>query len=280
MDYIEIQIQFDENEEFLSDLLAECFAEIGFETFLFENDVFSAYCPATIFDETALKNILKDFEYKSGITYTQNFIKAQNWNENWEKNYFEPIIIGDECVISSSFHKNVPQVRYNILIDPKMSFGTGHHETTSLMLQQMLSLDLIGKSVLDMGCGTAVLAILAAKKGASSALGIDIDQWAYHNSQENIRLNHTNDIQLMLGGAELLQGRRFDVIFANINRNILLADMASYAACLPTGGELFISGFYTEDIPVLKAEAERNGLNFVSFSEKNNWAAVRFVQVS
>ena len=157
-----------------------------------------------------------------------------------------------------------------------MAFGTGNHETTFLMISEMLKLDLGGKDLLDMGCGTAVLAILAKMKKASKVVGIDIDEWAYNNAQENIHLNHTDDIQLALGGAEQIPTfGTFDVVFANINRNILLNDMRHYARNMKPGALLFMSGFYTQDIPFIKAECERNGLNFLSYTEKNNWVAVK-----
>lgn len=161
--------------------------------------------------------------------------QSKNWNEEWEKNYFQPIVIGNECVIHSSFHQDTPEARFDILIDPKMSFGTGHHETTSLMLAELLKLDVTGKSFLDMGCGTAVLAILARMKDASPVTAIDIDEWAYENSLENIRLNHVSDITVKLGGAELLGTETYDIILANINRNILLHDMHRYISCMHTG---------------------------------------------
>ncbi|KAB2826999.1 MAG: 50S ribosomal protein L11 methyltransferase, partial [Paludibacter sp.] len=202
-----------------------------------------------------------------------------NWNEEWEKHYFEPIVIGDKCVIHSSFHTDVPQAEYDIVIDPKMSFGTGHHETTSLMIEEILSVDLNGKLVLDMGCGTAVLAILAAKRGAKPVIAIDIDPWCTENSAENIQTNGVNWIQIELGGAEKLKTVKADVIFANINRNILLEDMKQYSASLNEGGVLYMSGFYTADIPVLEEEMNHNGLKLISSREKNNWAVVTTIKL-
>jgi ribosomal protein L11 methyltransferase len=278
MDYIEVRFVFSVEEEFLSDLLTDNLARIGFDMFTNEGSALLAYCPVCSFNEDDLKQLLTHFEYAKDIQYSVQIIKAKNWNENWEKNFFDPIAIGKDCIICSSFHKDLPEATYKIMIDPKMSFGTGHHETTALMVEQLLKIDLQGKSFLDMGCGTAVLAILAAKKGAMPIVGIDIDEWAYENSLENIQNNHTEDIQIYLGGAELLVEKQFDVIFANINRNILLADMASYAACLHSGSELYISGFYVDDMPILKEEAEKNELQYISFEQKNNWATIRFVK--
>lgn len=278
MDYLEFLFSFDAENAFIGDLLAAELAEIGFESFVEDEKGLKAYVPTTLFDETILKAKLSAFAFAPEISYSHTFIKGQNWNKEWEKNYFQPIIIEGECVIHSTFHENIPQAKYDIVIDPKMAFGTGHHETTSLMLGEILKTDLCDKSVLDMGCGTAVLAILAAKKGAHPILAIDIDEWAYSNSLENIAINNESQIEVMQGGAELLKNKTFDVIFANINRNILLQDMHAYVACMKSGSELYMSGFYEEDIPVINKEAERLGLKQQSFSEKNRWVAVRFLK--
>ena len=173
-----------------------------------------------------------------------------------------------------TFHTDIPQARYDVLIDPKMAFGTGHHETTTLMLQAILASDLTGRSVLDMGCGTAVLGILARMKGAASVVAVDIDEFAVENAIENIRLNHVSGVEVRLGGIEALKQESFDFIFANINRNILLADMHAYVACMKRGSRIFMSGFYVEDIPFIRAEAEHLGLRFVGYAEKNRWVAV------
>ncbi|MEG1586432.1 MAG: 50S ribosomal protein L11 methyltransferase, partial [Bacteroidales bacterium] len=230
-----------------------------------------------LYDEALLKQTLTEFPLEAEISYEVTTIEQKNWNEEWEKNYFQPIIIGEECVIHSTFHTDIPVAKYDILIDPKMAFGTGHHETTSQMLAEILNYDFTGKSVLDMGCGTAVLAILAAKKGAAPVRAIDIDDWVCDNADENIRLNQTEDIQVQCGDASLLEdGRTYDVIFANINRNILLNDLNVYAKCMHPGSVIFMSGFYVEDIPVIREEAEKQGLVFDHHREKNRWVAVRF----
>ena len=210
------------------------------------------------------------------IRYTEQLIESKDWNEEWEKNYFKPIRIGNECIIRASFHEPEPGSTYNIIIDPKMAFGTGNHETTFLMISEMLKLDLEGKDLLDMGCGTAVLAILAKMKKAGKVVGIDIDEWAYNNALENVRLNNTENIQVALGGAEQIPAfGTFDIVFANINRNILLNDIQHYTSCMKPGALLFMSGFYTQDIPAIEDECKRNGLNLISHTEKNNWVAVK-----
>lgn len=194
------------------------------------------------------------------------------------KEFFQPIVIEDRCVIHSTFHHDYPQAEYDIVINPQMAFGTGHHETTSSILGELLDADLKGKSVLDMGCGTSILAILASMRGADPVTAIDIDDWCVNNSRDNIALNNISNITVELGDASLLKGRKpFDIIIANINRNILLNDMAAYAACMHKGSELYMSGFYVEDIPAIREKAESLGMTFVHHREKNRWVAVKFV---
>ena len=274
MDYFEIEFYL-KNEEYVADLLSAALAEIGFESFVPSENSLKAYVQTGLFSETELKKLAANFTFADVSHYKATKIKSENWNEVWEKNYFEPIVIGNECVIHSSFHTNIPETAYRIIIDPKMAFGTGHHETTGLVIEQLLQADLTGKTVLDMGCGTAILAILARMRGAKHAVAIDIDDWCTRNSLENIALNNISGIDVLLGGAELLENRHFDIVIANINRNILLNDMKQYADCLSTGDELYMSGFYVEDIPVIEAEAKRHGLSLTGFKEKNKWAVVR-----
>jgi len=278
MNYFEINFFIDPFEEYISDVLISELGEIGFDSFVSTETGLVAYALETAFDEAKLKTLLSDFPFEASIDYKVTQIESKNWNEEWEKHYFEPIVIGNECVIHSSFHKNVPKAKYDIVIDPKMAFGTGHHETTSLVIGRLLQMDLQDKTLLDMGCGTAVLAILAAMRGAKGIIAIDIDTWCTENSIENIAMNNHQDIDVQLGGAELLAGLHFDIVLANINRNILLADMEQYAACLSSGGELYMSGFYVQDIPLIEAEANRNGLTLIDYHEKNNWVAVKTVK--
>ena len=278
MDYVEVRFFIEPYEEYISDVLAAELGEIGFNSFVPTEESLDAYAPKNIFDEAKVKSLLADFPFEASIEYEITQIESKNWNEEWEKHYFEPIVIGNECVIHSSFHKNVPIAKYDIVIDPKMAFGTGHHETTSLVIGRLLQMELQDKSLLDMGCGTAVLAILASMRGAKDIVAIDIDTWCTENSIENLQMNHIEGVEVLLGGAELLAGKHFDIILANINRNILQADMEQYANCLSSGGELYMSGFYVQDIPLIEAEANRNGLTLIDYHEKNNWVAVKTIK--
>lgn len=279
MNYNEVVLTVSPFSETATDLIAAILGEIGYESFVVENEIMKAYVGEKLFDRAALDEALTDFPMEVEISYVVNEIEQKNWNEEWEKNYFKPIVIGQECVIHSTFHTDIPAAKYDILIDPKMAFGTGHHETTSQILQEILDFDFTGKSILDMGCGTAVLAILAVMKGASPARAIDIDDWVCDNAVENVKLNNVDNVLVECGDASLLEdGRTYDVIFANINRNILLNDLNAYAKCMHSGSVIFMSGFYVEDIPAIREEAEKHGLVFEHHREKNRWVAVKFVK--
>lgn len=279
MNFIQVDFSIEPFEEYIADVLAAELGEIGFDTFIPVENGLQAFIASDKFSADTLSQLISDFVFDASINYSVTDIESKNWNEEWEKHYFEPIIIDNRCVIHSSFHKDIPQLEFDITIDPKMSFGTGHHETTSLVIGELLNMNLSNKKVLDMGCGTSVLAILAAMKGATDLLAIDIDEWCTENSAENIALNNVSGIKILQGGAELLNNLQFDIILANINRNILLADMEKYASCLITGGELYMSGFYSEDIPLIEAEANRNGLELTHFKLKNNWAVVKTIKL-
>ncbi len=279
MKYFEVTFTTSPCNETVNDVVSALAGEIGFESFVeWENGV-QAYIQQSLFDEEALKSMVADFPLPdTKIEYTIVEAEDKDWNEEWEKNFFQPIVIGDRCCIHSTFHKDTPQTEYEILINPQMAFGTGHHETTSSIISELLEADLQGKSVLDMGCGTSILAILASMRGAGPITAIDIDDWCVNNSRDNIALNGIDNITVEWGDANLLKGRApFDVIIANINRNILLADMAQYAACMHSGSELYMSGFYVQDIPVIQEKAESLGMEFIHHREKNNWAAVKFI---
>ena len=216
--------------------------------------------------------ILQSDEFE--ISYTAEEIEQVNWNEEWEKN-FDPIEVDGRCAVRAPFHKKTA-VEYDIVIEPKMSFGTGHHETTHMMIKHLLKLDVTGKKTLDMGCGTGVLAILAEMKGAYPIDAIDIDNWCYLNSLENVERNNCKHITVLEGDASVLADKKYDLIIANINRNILLQDIPIYANCLPVDGILLLSGFYTEDISLITEKCNENGLYFVGNYERNNWVACKF----
>ena len=277
-DYTKIEFKVTPNEEVATDVLAALLAEVGFESFVPNEEGLEAYVPHNLYDESNITAVVENFPFEGyTITYNSEFIEGEDWNAEWEKNYFQPIVLGEECVIHSTFHTNVPKARYDILIDPKMAFGTGYHQTTCHMLRAILASDMNGKSVLDMGCGTALLAILARKHGATDVVAIDIDEFAYENAKENVVLNNTPDIEVRLGGAEAIkEDDCFDYVIANINRNILLADMVNYVRCMHPGSQIFISGFYTEDMEVLKEEATRHGLRYIGYAEDNRWAMMKF----
>lgn len=266
--YLEVAITVDPWQEESAEIIIAEIEHLGFDSFLLEAPFLKAYIPADIFDENYFK--------KSSYLYSVSKIESKNWNAIWESE-FEPVILKDKCVIKASFHKDVPKARYNIIIDPKMAFGTGHHNTTALMVEAMFSEEIKGKSVLDMGCGTGILAILAAKMGASAVDAIDIDPIAIDSVKENIKKNRVKKVITPLcGDASLLEKNdRYDIILANINRNILLEDMAVYAISLKKGGSLLISGFYEEDVEMLLNEANRHGLSLVDKESKERWSVVR-----
>ena len=279
MNYIEVKFICQPNNELIRDILSAMLAEVGFESFVETEQGITAYIQQSLFEENEIIDILSAFPIDAEITYTNERIEEKNWNEEWEKNYFQPLIIDNRCIIQSTFHKVPATYEYNILIDPKMAFGTGHHQTTELMIREILIEDLSGKTVLDMGCGTAILAILSSMKGAKSVTAIDIDQWAYDNAIENLQLNNTDNVSVKIGGAELLDGHEiYDIILANINRNILLNDINKYFSVLNDGGCLYMSGFYTEDIPAIREECEKYNLSFCYNTEKENWASVKFIK--
>jgi ribosomal protein L11 methyltransferase len=278
MNYLEVIFTLNPYEEYISDLLMETLGEIGFDSFQVVDKQVFAYIQENNFNQEALDKSLSEFDYPVSIHYSKLLLENKDWNEEWEKNFFQPILIEKDCVIHSSFHQDVPKAEYDIVIDPKMAFGSGHHETTELMLSELLKINLKGKNLLDMGCGTAVLSILASFRGAASILAVDIDDWCIENSMENIRLNKINNIEIRKGGAKVLENLHFDVVLANINRNVLLNDIKFYAACLSAGGELYLSGFYVEDIPLIEAEAKKHGLQLMNFKEKNNWALVKTIK--
>lgn len=273
--YIEYQFKINPKEPATEILIAEL-GNLNFESFVETEEGLTAYIQkedwhTNILDEVF---ILQSKEFNIVSEYSE--IAQTNWNAEWEKN-FNPIIVDDLVSIRAPFHNN-PNVKYDIVIEPKMSFGTGHHETTHMMVQHLLQLKLENKKVLDIGCGTGILAIFAEIKGAKPIDAIDIDNWCYLNSIENAERNNCNSISVYEGDASLLYNKNYDVIIANINRNILLNDIKIYANCLSSGGILLLSGFYKEDFTIINKEAENQKLKLDGELTKNNWMSLKFVK--
>jgi ribosomal protein L11 methyltransferase len=258
-----------------SDILIAELGEEGFESFVETEKGISAFIQKKDWHKDILKNIqiLNSGEFR--ITFTYEEIEQVNWNTEWEKN-FEPIRVNDTVSVRAPFHEKT-DLPYDIVIEPKMSFGTGHHETTHLMIQQLLNVDLTDKTVLDMGSGTGILAIMAELRGAKSVDAIDIDDWCYENALENATRNNCTKIRVFKGDAALLADKNYDVIIANINRNVLINDLPVYYKCLNKGGVLLLSGFYREDIPYIQKAATGLGLRESDVLEKNNWISLKFV---
>lgn len=265
----------DQNVEIISAYLAE----FGFEGSA-EDESVKAYKPENEITEAEITILVNELIEKNLCfdDFKIEVIKPKNWNEEWEKNYFQPIIISDQCLIKSSFHQTELKAKYEIIIDPKMSFGTGHHETTSMMVEYLLSIDLKDKEVIDMGTGTGILGILASMLGARHILGIDNDSWCYENAQENLQLNHIENFDMRLGDAGLLKTypRTCDVFIANINRHILLADIRYYVKTMKPHSVMLLSGFYLEDLEAIQAECAKCGLVFETKKTKKNWVGAMF----
>ena len=248
---------------------------VGFDSFVENEKGVTAYIQkdkwnAFILDDI---NILSSKEFE--ITFEFNEIEQTNWNEEWEKN-FEPIVVDNQVTVRAPFHDK-PTTKYDLVIEPKMSFGTGHHETTYMMIQHILKNDFKNKSVLDMGCGTGVLAILAEKVGANELDAIDIDNWCYVNSLENVERNNCEKVSVYEGDVKLLDGNNYDIIIANINRNILLVDIPRYTKCLNKNGTLFLSGFYKEDIQMIESKCNEDMLKLEEIIERGQWVSLKFI---
>ncbi len=275
MDYIEVECTFSPFSEITSEICVAKLGLAGYESFTETRQGIKAYIPKSEFDESILQSTLKEMiQFDVNSRYKLHEIPGQNWNKKWEAD-FNPVIIGNKCIIKAPFHSIDKKFKYEIIIEPKMSFGTGHHETTSLMVEQLLDIDLSGKQVLDMGCGTAVLAILASMCGARKVTAIDNDDWAFRNSLENVERNNCQNINVLLGDSKLIEGEKYDIIMANINRNVLMSDIANYAQCLQDKGTLIMSGFYSEDSRIILDKCREYNLIIELKKQKNNWVAVR-----
>jgi ribosomal protein L11 methyltransferase (prmA) len=277
MNYIEYDFTVSPTEMGAEILMAEL-AEVGFDSFEDTPTGIKAYIPKDSWNEHILQDIYLLSNPEFTISYQITEIEQVNWNEEWEKN-FSPIVVEDLCTVRANFHP-VPNTRYDIVITPKMSFGTGHHETTYMMLQQLLPLSLEGAKVLDMGCGTGILAIMAALRGARDITAIDIDPWCVENATENVQQNNCSFITIKEGDVSLIAGEQYNLILANINRNILLSDIPAYAQTLLPQGLLLVSGFYVEDLPAIKEKCQEVGLTYLSHIERNRWVSAKFQRLS
>ncbi|MDR2423261.1 MAG: 50S ribosomal protein L11 methyltransferase [Prevotellaceae bacterium] len=274
-DYIKLVIN-GSNDEVLREILTAELAEAGVEAFDENEGLLNAYIQKNAFDKTVFDGIFAGALFAGIFEYLPEEVKQENWNSLWESN-FEPVVIGNKCVIYASFHSDLPEVDYKILINPKMTFGTGHHETTHLCVQAILDLNLQGKNVLDMGCGTGILAILAAMSGAAKVTAIDNDPTAAENAAENAELNGMlHKMNIYAGEANMLANKQFDLIIANINRNVLLNDMDKYVASLIPDGMLVVSGFYRNDMALLLETAQSSGLVQTGYNLRNGWAVMIF----
>ncbi len=271
MYYTRLQVVCD--PEFSEILMAEI-AEVGFDTFMETEKGFEAYVEEKKFDAEQLDEVKEKYKAVNPLLFFWDTIQKKNWNEEWEKN-LEPIIVDDRCLIRAGFHKIERKYPYEIIITPKMSFGTGHHQTTHLMIKSQLGIDHANKRVMDAGCGTAILSIMASKLKAKEIEAFDIDEWSVINGKENIENNHCHNIQIYQGKIEEMKFEgKFEIVLANINKNVLLAEMKTYSSYLENNGQLLLSGFYTKDIDDLLQEAHKHGLAEVIRDERENWAAL------
>ena len=279
-DYIEVRFDLTPSCEDATDLLAGLLADAGFESFVPDDNGLTAYVKKELYDADAVGAAVADFPFDCRIDFRDTLVEGRDWNAEWEKNYFKPIVVGDRCVIHSSFHTDIPHAEYDIVIDPKMAFGTGHHSTTSLIIRQLLDADLEGRSVIDMGTGTGILAILAAMRGASPVTGIEIDAFAYENAVENVRLNGHAEIKVLNGDASLLAGvTPADIFIANINRNVITGDLDRYASAVKPGGMMLLSGFYQgDDADIVSRAAAARGFDTVGMSVDNNWCCLKLIK--
>lgn len=280
MKYTAVTFTSSTMEEWQKDLLIAELANLGFDTFEDQDQGFVAYIPDSNLDIQALETVLLTEAVGYDVSYSVQELENKNWNQEWESN-FSPIVVDDQCYVRATFHEDKPSYPYQIIIDPKMSFGTGHHQTTSMMLSFILENEFQGKEVLDMGCGTGILAILASKKGANNILAVDFDPICVESVFENKLLNGVENIEAKLGSKDAIEGKHFDIILANINRNILLDQFETYSSDLSNTGELYISGFYDgEDLTILTEKAESLGFQFMEKKVLDTWCAAKFIKAN
>lgn len=274
-DYTEVRIDMSPCNETMTDVMAALLCEHGYESFVPDECGMTAYIKLEDFDKKVLDDVTAELPFDTSVTVKCETVEGRDWNQEWEKNYFKPITVDGKCVIHSSFHTDIPSMPYDIVIDPKMAFGTGHHQTTTLIIRRLLELPLEGRSVIDMGTGTGILAILAAMRGAGPVTAIEIDEFAHVNAVENVSLNRHPEINVVLGDASALAGvEPVDLFLANINRNIIVGDLQVYASRLKEGGTMLLSGFYEDDIAIVLDEARKHGLEYVGHTVLERWSCL------
>lgn len=275
-DYIQVDFKFVPFNDVEIDILDSLLCDVGFESFVPDENGVSAFVKKELFDKKAIEDALTLYPFESKISWNEQLIVGKDWNEEWEKNFFKPMVIADKCVIHSTFHQDYPKMEYDITIDPKMAFGTGHHSTTNLIVSELLSMNLDNKRILDMGTGTGILSIVSILHGAESAVGIEIDEAAYVNALENIELNGVSDkIKILRGDASLLENyekNSFSIVLANINRNVILGDIDKYSEMLEPCGKMLLSGFYVEEADMIENVAKKYNLRKLFVKEDNKWA--------
>lgn len=274
MNYTKISFTLNPDNQENREILIAVLSDLTFESFNESEDCVMGYIPGESVYLSEIKEITTTLPFSVDIE--NEMIPDQNWNEVWEKNYFKPLLIGNRCLVRAPFHTEYEPAEFELVIEPKMAFGTGNHETTTLVAEQILKMDLEGKTVLDMGCGTGILGMLASLKGAKSVTAIDIDTWSFESTVENSRLNNIFNIEAKLGDASLLGSETYKIIFANIQKNVIIKDLPAYNSVLQSGGNIYLSGFYTQDMPDIKRKAESLGLIETGYQEKNNWVVYSF----
>lgn len=274
MIYTQISFKISPDTQENREILVAVLSDLPFESFDETPEAVLGYIPGESVNLDEISQITSGLPFS---VFTENvLIPDQNWNEVWEKNYFKPLLIGNRCLVRAPFHTEYEPAEFELVIEPKMAFGTGNHETTTLVAEQILDMDLTGKTVLDMGCGTGILGMLASLKGAKSISAIDIDNWSFESTVENARLNNILNLEAKLGDASLLGNEIYEIIFANIHKNVILNDLPVYESVLQSGGKIYLSGFYTHDMPDVKTKAESLGLQETGFQERNNWVIYSF----
>lgn len=274
MNYTQISFKLNPDNQENREILVALLSDLSFESFDETEELVMGYIPGETVDLDQIGEITTALPFS--VHSENEMIPDKNWNEVWEKNYFKPLLIGNRCLVRAPFHTEYEPAEFELVIEPKMAFGTGNHETTTLVAGQILDMDLTDKTVLDMGCGTGILGMLASLKGARSVTAIDIDSWSFESTVENARLNNIFNLEVKLGDASLLGNETYEIIFANIHKNVIIKDLPVYESVLQSGGKIYLSGFYTHDMPDVKAKANSVGLLETAYHEKNNWVVYSF----